>query len=537
MQDYNDKDQNQNIRRMPQRGQSGRPSKPSGQAGRPPQGRPTGRPSQQGAQSGGRQGQAPGRPPQDGRPVRPSQGRPAGRPSQQGGQAGRLPQGQATGRPPQQGGRPARPSQGRPAGRPPQGAAPQAPGRNGNRNINGNTNGNRSANTGPNRNIDRNTANRTKKKVKNNISPQQAAKKKRKKILLFVAEIFLLLILVGALWVVKKAQNIQIVEIDNTKVKIDKEVQTIIQKEGNSKKGYRNIALFGVDSRSKQLDKNTLSDVIMIASINLDTKEVKLVSVYRDTWLNMSTDTYNKANAAYSKGGPEQAISMLNMNLDLDITDFVTVGFDGLADVIDAVGGVEIDVKEAEIVHLNSYQKSMVGHVVGKNAAGEDEFDAVPYVEYTPVEHAGLQKLNGLQATAYCRIRYVGNDFERTARQRTVLTLVAKKAMTLNPATLDKIANAALSKVKTSLDTQEILSLLSGIASYQIGEQSGFPFEGSVKTGRVGKASVVIPVDLNYNVKLLHAFLFGNENYEPSETVKKCSQKIASDTGVSYKGE
>ena len=128
----------------------------------------------------------------------------------------------------------------------------------------------------------------------------------------------------------------------------------------------------------------------MVASINLDTKEVRLVSVYRDTWLNMTNDKYSKANAAYSKGGAKQAIGMLNMNLDLDITDFVTVGFEAVIDVVDAVGGVEIDVKEDEIVHLNSYQISMVGRVVGKNEKGEEMYEAIPGVEYTPVEHAGL---------------------------------------------------------------------------------------------------------------------------------------------------
>ena len=354
--------------------------------------------------------------------------------------------------------------------------------------------------------------------------------------MLFVAEIFLLLILVGALWAVNKAQKIQLVKIADEDVAIDQNVRESIQKQSASKKGYRNIALFGVDSRNKQLDKSTRTDVIMVASINLDTKEVRLISVYRDTWLNMSTDKYSKANAAYAQGGPEQAISMLNMNLDLDITDFVTVGFDALIDVIDAVGGIEIDVKEAEIVHLNNYQISMVGKVVGKNEKGEEMYEAEPG-SYTPVTHAGLQKLNGLQATAYCRIRYVGDDFQRTQRQRTVLTLVAKKAMTLNPATLNKIAESVASEMATSLDMSEILSLLSGIASYQIGEQSGFPFDEYCKTGRVGSASVVIPVDLNKNVKELHKFLFDKENYEPSDTVKRCSQKISTDTGVSYSGE
>ena len=156
---------------------------------------------------------------------------------------------------------------------------------------------------------------------------------------------------------------------------------------------------------------------------------------------------------------------MLNMNLDLDITDFVTVGFEAVIDVVDAVGGVEIDVKEDEIVHLNSYQISMVGRVVGKNEKGEEMYEAIPGVEYTPVEHAGLQTLNGLQATAYSRIRYTsGGDLARAERQRTVLTKIAQKAMTMNPTTLNSIADAVFTKISTSLTLPEILSLLSDAA-------------------------------------------------------------------------
>ena len=371
------------------------------------------------------------------------------------------------------------------------------------------------------------------------LTPQQAAKKKRKKIVLFIVEIFLLLILVASLWFVNKAKRIELVKIDDKDIGINKEVQQKIEEGTSSMKGYRNIALFGVDSRSKQLEKSTRTDTIMIASINLDTNEVKLISVYRDTWLNLSTDSYSKANAAYAKGGPQQALSMLNMNLDMDITDFVTVGFDGLIDVIDAVGGVEIDVKEAEIKDLNNYQISMSGRKTGTvNANGDENFEATIGVDYTPVTRSGMQTLNGLQATAYARIRYVGNgDFERTARQRTVLTQVAKKAITLNPDTLNKITEAVFDEIATSLELSEILSLLSGIAKYEVGETTGFPFEGYVQTGRVGKASVVIPVDLTKNVSLLHEFLFDEQGYEPSETVKKCSQKISADTKVSYSGE
>ncbi len=371
------------------------------------------------------------------------------------------------------------------------------------------------------------------------VSPQQAVKKKRKKILLFVAEIFLLLILVTVLWAANKAQKIQYVEYKPEDVHINEAVREEIEQGTTTMKGYRNIALFGVDSRNKELDKNTRTDVIMVASINLDTKEVRLVSVYRDTWLNMTNDKYSKANAAYAKGGAKQAIGMLNMNLDLDITDFVTVGFDAVIDVIDELGGVEIDVKEDEVVHINSYQISMVGRVVGKNEKGEEMYDATPGVDYTPVEHAGLQTLNGLQATAYSRVRYTsGGDLARAERQRTVLTKIAQKAMTMNPVTLNKIADTVFSEIATSLSMTEILSLLSDITSYQIGETAGFPFNDYVKpNGVVGSASVVAPVDLTKNVSLLHEFLFDEADYTPTDTVKKCSQKIASDTGVSYNGE
>lgn len=377
---------------------------------------------------------------------------------------------------------------------------------------------------------------KNRKKNTRNLTSRQAARRKRNKIVLFISEIFVLLILLVVFWGFQKASKIKVITIDDEDVQISEEVKKA-QEETGAMKGYRNIALFGVDSREKQLDKATRTDVIMIASINLDTKEVRLVSVYRDTWLNLGTDKYNKANAAYAKGGPQQALSMLNMNLDMNITDFVTVGFDGLINVINAVGGIEIDVKANEIDHLNSYQVSMCGKPDGTlNAKGEQNFVPDPnnpfYKYYKPVEHAGVQTLNGLQATAYCRIRYVGDDFQRTQRQRTVLEKTARKAMTLNPAKLNEIADAVFPEIATSLELSEILSLLSDIGSYQIGPQTGFPFEEMRDTGRVGSAAVVIPVDLEKNVIELHKFLF-DEEWSPSETVKKCSRKIVSDTGVS----
>lgn len=370
-------------------------------------------------------------------------------------------------------------------------------------------------------------------KEKAPLTPQQLQRKKRNKILLFVAEIFVLLMLLVVFWGVTQVRKINIVKFDDTELEINEEIQ--VSMETGVMKGYRNIAIFGVDSREKQLDKATRTDVIMIASINQDTGEVKLVSVYRDTFLNLSTDTYNKANLAYSKGGPKQAIAMLNMNLDLNITDFVTIGFEGVINAIDSIGGVEINVTEAEIIHLNNFQVSMVGKQDGVNAAGEPNYVADPGVDYEPVTQAGPQLLNGLQATAYMRIRQVGNDFARTQRQRTVIEKVAKKALTMDPSKLSGIAEAVFPQVATSLELSEILELLGGIANYSFGETSGFPFDGEFWTGNLGKkGSCIVPTTLEENVILLHQFFFGatEEDYKPSETVKTCSQKIQSETAA-----
>ena len=362
------------------------------------------------------------------------------------------------------------------------------------------------------------------KKSSNNRNGKKK-KKKTSKIILFVVEILVLLLMILVLWTVLKTEKVGKVDLPEEDIVINPEVEELQEQEGSVLQGYRNIALFGVDSTEGALTKNTRSDTIMIASINLDTGDCKLVSVYRDTYLNLSNDTYNKCNAAYAKGGPMQAINMLNMNLDMNITDFVTVGFSGLTETIDALGGVYIDVKEEEISHLNNYQISIVGTSKdGKTYTAADG-------SYTPVTQAGYQKLNGLQATAYCRIRYVGNDFERTARQRRVLKAVADEAKKATPAQLEKIASSVFDKVYTSLDLTEIVSLLGNISKYNIVDEGGFPNSDMLTTGSIGKkGSCVVPESLESNVTWLHEFLFDEQGYEPSAAVKEYSAKIAADT-------
>ncbi len=339
-----------------------------------------------------------------------------------------------------------------------------------------------------------------------------------KNIPLLIAEICMLVAAVVILYVVVTATDeVERRPIDKGRIIINKEVkQTQKKKKEEQKvsKGYHNIALFGVDARDGQLGRGTRSDTIIIASINLDTQEIKLVSVFRDTYLNLSNDSYNKCNAAYAQGGPEQAISMLNMNLDLDITDYVTVGFGGLIDSIDALGGIEMEIQDAEISHLNNYQLTMAEELG---------------VDYTPIEHSGKQLLNGMQATAYCRIRYTkGDDFRRAERQRDVLTAMVEKAKEASVSSLKEMVTAILPEVETSLGVNDIVSVLGTVAGYNVVASDGFPFEDGRVGATVGsKGSCVIPVDLTDNVTALHELLYPGTEYQPSQQVHSISLEIA----------
>ena len=339
-----------------------------------------------------------------------------------------------------------------------------------------------------------------------------------KNIPLLIAEICMLVAAVVILYVVvTTTDEVERRPIDKGRIIINKEVkQTQKKKKEEQKvsKGYHNIALFGVDARDGQLGRGTRSDTIIIASINLDTQEIKLVSVFRDTYLNLSNDSYNKCNAAYAQGGPEQAISMLNTNLDLDITDYVTVGFGGLIDSVDALGGIEMEIQDAEISHLNNYQLTMAEELG---------------VDYTPVEHSGKQLLNGMQATAYCRIRYTkGDDFRRAERQRDVLTAMVEKAKEASVSSLKEMVTAILPEVETSLGVNDIVSVLGTVAGYNVVASDGFPFEDGRVGATVGsKGSCVIPVDLTDNVTALHELLYPGTEYQPSQQVHSISLEIA----------
>lgn len=378
----------------------------------------------------------------------------------------------------------------------------------------------------------------------------QKETRKKRKIIIFTLEICLILVMLGVLWVVMQTPSegpSRVVLPDN--VFISEEIKKEKEDGESHMLGYMNVALFGVDARTdNELYKSSRSDSMMIASINLDTGDIKLVSVYRDTLLDLgdlgihydekkvkdirdnqtpedlSDDIFQKCNAAYSYGGAEQALKMLNMNLDMDIETFVTVGYKGLRTVIDGLGGVWLDVDETELLHINSYQMDVA---------------KVLKCEYTPVTITGYQKLDGLQATAYCRIRYGGGgDFKRTSRQREVLKAIEKEAKNTDLATLTKIFTKCMDEkfIYTNISNGQILELLANITKYSIVEEGGFPKEDSRTLVSIDKireslvGSAVIPTSLEDNVVWLHKFLFGDEGYTVTSRVREISKTIADET-------
>jgi len=348
-------------------------------------------------------------------------------------------------------------------------------------------------------------------------------KSKTKKIL-FAVEIIVLLLFIGGLYVYgqlnSKLDKINQPVLDDSKIKVNQEVQDSIDSQESTLTGYTTYALFGIDHR----DKNTAlggenSDTIIIASVNNDTKDVKLVSVYRDTLLNLGNDTYSKANAAYAYGEAEQAITMLNTNLDLNISEYATVNFNALTTIIDDLGGLDMDMSYAEIVHMNNYCVE-TSEETGKDYTPielpdrPDDIEAVQYHYH----------LNGVQATSYCRIRYTASlDMGRTERQRRVIQMIVSKAKSAGLGKIFKIMDDVFPMVTTSMTKDEILQLLPTLIGYSVDDTTGFP--SSFKFSNV-KGSIIVPTTLESNVIELHKFLYGDETYTPSATVLANSEKI-----------
>lgn len=326
--------------------------------------------------------------------------------------------------------------------------------------------------------------------------------------IVLVLVIILAILLATIFWFVNnKLGKMQKVDINEEELGISDQVDKNLS-------GYRNIALFGVDSRSDDYGVGNRSDCIIIASINNKTKEIKLISVYRDTYVKIEGHGLDKITHAYSYGEAPLAIKTLNTNLDLNIKEFVTVNFDSVAEAVDQLGGVQLSITSEEVKYINGYI---------------DETSKVTGKASNHITQAGTYTVDGVQAVAYSRIRYTaGGDYKRTERMRTVIEAMLKKLKTKSLTEINSFADVILPQVYSNISLTDVISLVPDVTKYNIKESIGWPYDTK---GITLDRWYGIPVTLESNVKQLHQEAFGESDYEPSETVKSISQSIISKTG------
>lgn len=371
---------------------------------------------------------------------------------------------------------------------------------------------------------------------KKNYKKSRKYKKMRRRKIIFGIEITVLLILSGILfvyaWINRSMDKMNQDTLDSSQIQINSEVKANTNLSQMS--GTQVIALVGVDARGvegSELAESMNSDTIILCCIDHDKQEIRMVSIMRDTWMNMAkyTDEYyefDKANSAYNRGGPESMLSMLNTNLDFALTDYVTVNFKALADAIDVLGGLDIEMTNAECVHANNYNREV-------SEAQGVEYEAIPYDEDLGDDYSEVRHVSGALATSYARIRYGGgDDAKRTSRQRIVINLMVQK-LKQNPTKIPEILDKVMGNVSTSLTKNEILELGMHAVTYTMGTSYAYPFQlcyGENVVNAIGE-DVVIPVTLEFNVRELHEYLYPGLSYEPSAAVTEYSDYIARKSG------
>jgi len=366
---------------------------------------------------------------------------------------------------------------------------------------------------------------------KKNYKKSRKYKKMRRRKIIFGIEITVLLILSGILfvyaWINRSMDKMNQDTLDSSQIQINSEVKA--NTDLSQMSGTQVIALVGVEG--SELAESMNSDTIILCCIDHDKQEIRMVSIMRDTWMNMAkyTDEYyefDKANSAYNRGGPESMLSMLNTNLDFALTDYVTVNFKALADAIDVLGGLDIEMTNAECVHANNYNREV-------SEAQGVEYEAIPYDEDLGDDYSEVRHVSGALATSYARIRYGGgDDAKRTSRQRIVINLMVQK-LKQNPTKIPEILDKVMGNVSTSLTKNEILELGMHAVTCTMGTSYAYPFQlcyGENVVNALGE-DVVIPVTLEFNVRELHEYLYPGLSYEPSAAVTEYSDYIARKSG------
>ena len=349
-------------------------------------------------------------------------------------------------------------------------------------------------------------------KKENNNQKDKKTKKKGLKLFgkIVLVLIILLAIIIGSIFfaIYSKLSKMKQIDLNEEDLGVSSQAEETLSE-------YRNIAIFGVDSRSNDLEQGNRSDCIIIASINNSTKEVRLISVYRDTYVQIEGHGLDKITHAYSYGSAPLAIKTLNTNLDLNIKEFITVNFDSVAEAVDKLGGVTINIEsQEELKYLNSYIGE-TSRVTGKTSE--------------KVQDIGQQYLNGVQAVAYSRIRYTeGGDYKRTERMRTVIEAMANKLKTKSIGEMNSFVDCILPKVYTNIKSSDVFALMPSVTNFKIGRSMGWPYETK---GITLDRWYGIPITLESNVVKLHKEMFDDANYVATDEIKSISNSIVNKTG------
>ncbi len=316
----------------------------------------------------------------------------------------------------------------------------------------------------------------------------------------------------AGLTVVKNTlDNVGRIELDPDQIGINAQVDSDLR-------NYRNIALLGIDARDMSSDEDVRSDAIIVASINKETNEIKMFSIYRDTMLDLGEGTpgLDKVTHGYFYGGPTKMLYAINKNLDMNVKEVVVVNWKSVADTVDALGGLEINIKESEIKEMNKYIQDTYDNIGGSDKK---------------ITKAGKQTLNGNQAVTYARIRKdaATGDYRRNERMKIVVQAAFEKAAQMDVKSLKKISNEILPEIKTNMSSADMMEMLLKLNSYEMTDSVGWPYDvGSWSHG----GWYGPPVTLSSNVTKLHEQFFGQEGYTPTQDVQDISSRISAKTGL-----
>lgn len=301
------------------------------------------------------------------------------------------------------------------------------------------------------------------------------------------------------------------------KIDINKDNIGINEQVAKDLSKFRNIVLLGVDARDMDDYEHCRTDAMIIVSVDKKNNEIRQISVYRDTYVHVNDEYgYDKITNVHAYEGTEGTLHALNENLDLNIEEVVVVNWKAVANAIDALGGIEIEVLDSEINELNKYMNETARSIGGTA---------------TKVEKAGVQTLDGVQAVTYSRIRKdaATGDYRRNERMKIVVSATVEKALK-NPWKIPKCANVALPQVRTNMSSTDIMGLATSFITNKMTDSVGWPFDTSGWTAYNG-AWCGVPVTLNSNVVDLHEKYFGQAGYTPTKTVQDISAEISARTG------